>query len=125
MSEITHTPGPWSYRKADDHDGYDIDSDNGAGPEDWIGLARVEKFADYAQDDDTEPARCAAESLANARLIASAPELLEALDSLTSEVDKRCTRGRIEGTTALALAVFAARAAIAKAKGESEPVTAG
>jgi hypothetical protein len=58
-----HTPGPWGYARS-------------ATPE-WFYLATV-----YADDDGFKRVAMAFESEADARLIAAAPELLEALRAL-------------------------------------------
>lgn len=64
MSEIKHTPGPWKFKTAPN-------GDNGISAYDTGYFA--EAFADIRHSG--ENAR--AEALANARLIAAAPELLE------------------------------------------------
>jgi hypothetical protein len=112
MSEAKHTPGPWF-----------IDESKGpilqGGAKATVGVwaqARFDEACD-SDDDEIEPEDekwvCGAwgtlshEDIANARLIAAAPDLLEALEDLLSgrdsDIDWR----------------VAARAAIAKAKGEA------
>ena len=87
-----HTPGPW---KLDDDDAVIGITDDGGnivclGPEGWEkSMARWE---------------------ANARLIAAAPELLEALQSIVGELDE----GEVWGSS-----ITKAKAAIAKATGEA------
>ena len=74
-----HTPGPWSVGKVSHKkQRVDIDSlhaDQTVGHQTWRGLARA-----YGCED--MPAEGTAAMLANARLIAAAPELLEALEEL-------------------------------------------
>ena len=71
-----HTPGPWSIGEVSrEKQRVDIDSlhaDQTLGHQTWRGLARA-----YGCED--MPAEGTAAMLANARLIAAAPELLEAL----------------------------------------------
>lgn len=105
MSEVKHAPGPWAYRKAKDHGGYEIDALFG-----WFGFARVERFEDFDHDDADQTRENDEESLANARLIAAAPELLEALEGLTR-------LARLHQVDGYSTAMLAARDAIAKAKG--------
>lgn len=91
-----HTPGPWAY-----------DYENDTGPNDdyfveWYGMNGV--FRAYREED--------------AALIASAPDLLEALESLTADrlfYYDGDTDARMNVTVA---AYKNARAAIARAKGE-------
>lgn len=85
------TPGPWDVY--DNGDGIRID-----GAE--ITLAFID--GDYRDQDYSI-------QMANARLIASAPDLLEALDALVNSADNPAQ---------FFDAVIGARAAIAKAKGE-------
>ena len=98
-----HTPGPWSYRRKGSSQEWEIDS--GYCPildhQSWKGLAVI-----YGCDDDKKNGSIVGD--ANARLIAAAPELLEALEELLAET-------WINGAFA-----DKARAAIAKAKGETK-----
>ncbi|KKX25331.1 hypothetical protein [Rhizobium sp. LC145] len=110
-----HTPGPWSFR-TDARTG-----DNGI-MADGTGVF-VEAFAEIRHSG--ENARD--EALANARLIAAAPDLLQALEDLLhaySEPDRRlCCDGRdcgCMGSTVHQQAEHYARLAIAKAEGRSE-----
>ena len=87
-----HTPGPWTYT------GFDIVSDS------------ANKYvATPIQRKGTTPE----EVNANARLIASAPALLAALESLLPHAARR-----IQGTTDGDPVLAVARAAIAAARGE-------
>ena len=106
-----HTPGPWSVGKVSHKkQRVDIDSlhaDQTLGHQTWRGLARA-----YGCED--MPAEGTAVMLANARLIAAAPELLEALEQMVSVfLDTEGRHGESEND-----AMDAARAAIAKATGE-------
>ena len=100
-----HTPGPWSVGEVSHRkQRVDIDSlhaDQTLGHQTWRGLARA-----YGCED--MPAEGTAAMLANARLIAAAPELLEALQSVLDN----CL-----DSAGLCAAHAKARAAIAKAKG--------
>ena len=102
-----HTPGPWSVGEVSHKkQRVDIDSlhaDQTLGHQTWRGLARA-----YGCED--MPAEGTAAMLANARLLAAAPELLEALQSVLDN----CLDS--EG---LCAAHAKARAAIAKATGEN------
>ena len=62
----------------------------------------------------TDNSAGAENQVANARLIAAAPELLEALEQFAACAE---VRDIVAGNTTLACAVFSARAAIAKARG--------
>jgi hypothetical protein len=66
MSEIKHTPGPWSYE---------------AGQEDFVYDAKGNVVA------DTWYYACGEKSEANARLIATAPDLLEAANWAANYID--------------------------------------
>lgn len=68
---MTHTPGPWTYTTWERGDELAIVATN---PHQWI--------ADVVIDHDNGD-KSAAEQAANARLIAAAPELLEALKAIT------------------------------------------
>lgn len=102
MSNAKHTPGPWRIDRAIAYD----DGDNGMSAVSISGDGWGEFAKCLVKFDDEDPP----EGQANARLIAAAPDLLSALE-------------RLEMVSGLALmsddpARMAARAAIAKAKGE-------
>lgn len=101
MSE--HTPGPW----ATDAVGEYVFADGGSHP-----VAQVRGYGHYCKmfgDEEQAVNRMSA----NARLIAAAPELLEALESLYSRVRKdKDAKKWWEYEQKMA------RAAIAKARGE-------
>ena len=73
--------------------------------------AGASRYAAIGGFDRSDPEQLA-EALANARLIAAAPELLEALEEIVSAADG-------DGWSQLDADLRKARAAIAKAKGES------
>ena len=111
MKTTTHTPGPWKVMACPDHGGkhpyhdsryivtegaqVDWNHDN----TEWA----LESGICLCTMRDVHPA--------NARLIAAAPELLEALEALLEQADL----GEVDEETALV--VEQARAAIAKANG--------
>lgn len=97
MSEMKHTPGPWAMPDSGQGRISKVKANGG-----WDGLIATADCGDYA--------RSRSEGLANARLIAAAPELLEALQGILSCVSVRIDDPRIEKFDA-------ARAAIAKATG--------
>lgn len=90
MSEGKHTPGPWLVTKEYDHNN-DVS---------WRVSAPLPRIAATATEDE-----------ANARLIAAAPDMLEALEGLVSYLDRTCL---YEDSGARARIV----AVIQKAKGE-------
>jgi hypothetical protein len=111
---ITHTPGPWELGSKEHGDEYALCIVQNSS---WRGqqfIARAEPFGAHEGMDEAE---------ANARLIAAAPELLEALkaffaawDMLPNGVyDKEVIEHWIE--TELSDKVRLMRAAIAKAEG--------
>ena len=104
MSETKHTPGPWV----------------GAGPSFGDPLPRytTEIVTEWEDEDEQRPVICTLpfrhydhENEANARLIAAAPELLEALEEIMKQTDQR-------SNYLIDHVYLIARAAIAKAKGE-------
>ncbi len=106
-----HTPGPWSYRKVPRKQEWEIDTKRcpNLGHESWTGMSVV-----FGCDDYPKMGKIAGE--ANARLIAAAPDLLEALQAMLSEFNEQ-----MAGIVNDEFAVIAkARAAIAKATGETE-----
>ncbi len=94
MSEAKHTPGPWGT----DMVGWEVWTERGS---DRICIITAENVGRSEQG-------------ANARMIAAAPELLEALEGIVSSLVDQDDEGLIEH----APQIEAARAAIAKAKGK-------
>lgn len=90
-----HTPGPWTRK-------FGQDVYQGSGPFDALRLIATGTPTNGSPDE-------LAEAFANARLIAAAPELLEALDELLAAAEN------FERPSDKAIA--SARAAIAKAEG--------
>ena len=127
-----HTPGPWSLPDSSsqnifggeisvdvlDVDGFPI-ADVQFEPilHNWTErFPRMKHWADGAESGKTVKTRDPEEAIANARLIAAAPELLDALkllDEAFCAYDYGTREGRDKGRAAL----VAARAAIAKAEG--------
>lgn len=95
----THTPGPWNYRPEKLHD--DVHHVAGRGPEVAVGLRFTIHVPANGPTRDEE-------AEATARLIAAAPEMLEALRAFADEAERE---------SAFPSEVAAARAAIAKAEG--------
>ena len=112
-----HTQGPWSVGKVSyKKQRVDIDSlhaDQTVGYQTWRGLARA-----YGCED--MPAEGTAVMLANARLIAAAPELLEACMAMIEWDDREKDHAVdfYKRTELCEIAFQKARAAIAKATGE-------
>lgn len=94
-----HTEGPWGV--VDDYDILEISCDPEKSP---YGIVTVAVLTGYVH----LPVTDCPEVVANARLIAAAPDLLDALKAAMSELPDRCEHER-----------EMARAAIAKAKGET------
>lgn len=105
MSEAKHTPGPW--RIVIDDDGNPLSGRPmiAAAPELDCAIVHWDGFKQWFW----ESARGEKEMHANARLIAAAPDLLEALELFLSAADIHT----FDDATAKA------RAAIARAKGET------
>lgn len=95
-----HTPGPWVVTSAEQPDDL-VTSTHAQGLDDDV--CEV-----YGGNDDLDEVRAA-----NARLIASAPDLLEALKALSGAVGFRIDDPRVQHIH------DAARAAIARAEGKS------
>jgi len=108
-----HTPGPWEY----DGDGFDSVAAQDCGTDGYIVFPRdkdgdpdapVCEISDRLDDDEAE---------ANARLIAAAPELLNALQNLMNGIDTNMVRIETDADETLANAFHRIRTAIAKATG--------
>jgi hypothetical protein len=95
---MSHTPGPWEY-----HEELMVVHASDCSPE--IGHL-FEAASDHPM------------AIANARLIAAAPQLLEALTELANEVEEMELVNTPDGHYLNPDSVVRARAAIAKAKGE-------
>lgn len=112
--KTTHTPGPWYPERPYGEDGV------------YVACAATSALVCKLNKVDGRFYQDAQESIyANARLIASAPELLAALESLVSELAERTHKdGRmmsasfVRGEVCSVKALESARAAIAKAKGQ-------
>ena len=100
------TPGPWRYDYMSAY-GRDIY----AGKK-WIGQAN----GDHGNPESSFPSN--SECNANARLIAAAPDLLEALEDMTARFERCCRYNGNADEEMLAESTKDAHAAIAKAKGE-------
>jgi hypothetical protein len=105
MTDTKHTPGPWG-----------IDADRGFTPSGYEREPQIVTYASGTGSDEiakVDPARhtiARAESLANARLLAAAPELLAACEEFVRKVDCGEARSKRSYTQM--------KAAIAKARGE-------
>lgn len=106
MNETKYTPGPWS-----------IDYDTHRSPNIWIhakgnsGIAKVE-ICDYS---DGLGHRITEEDHANSRLIAAAPDLLEACKAIVYEEDRDCGQDILVSRVRLQKCIDA----IAKAEAQS------
>lgn len=112
MSKNKFTPGPWEYGKATNYEGFYI-APKGTLPT----LAGCERFG---KNMTVCCFNFPGETEANARLIAAAPELLEALENLVETVEQARTAKFFnwQSGSHTAMMIGNARAAIAKAKGE-------
>lgn len=102
-----HTPGPWQARGSHKCDDFGIVVQNDAAEGGWMVVA--ECFSDLRRSGE----RAVEEAAANARLIAAAPDLLDALERLSAQ----CDRLRMPGQP-MSDAEKNAHAAIAKATGQ-------
>jgi hypothetical protein len=76
VERVTHTPGPWTLEAPEDKAGWTIQ-----GPDEKVAHL-------YLYGPTTGGPRTRGEPSANARLIAAAPELLEALQKLVAAIDR-------------------------------------
>ncbi|MFY4013984.1 hypothetical protein ACOTJS_19410 [Achromobacter xylosoxidans] len=104
----THTPGPWTLETVRTASGFCHKVGPFPGRREDHPPRHACLYADYPSE--SNPAD--QELLANARLIAAAPELLQALEGLLAV--------SVDTTPEELLAMMAARDAIAKAKGEQQ-----
>ena len=96
MSEVKHTPGPWGVNQSADEGAWDIGTGEWQG-DSYGGLQIATAWGFYGRAE------------ADARLIAAAPELLQALEAMVALLDA-------DGWS-WPQQLADARAAIAKAKG--------
>jgi hypothetical protein len=121
-----HTPGPWDYVPANEHHGPYVTTDYGSTVAD---LYMLSKPRPWETDQTPKPIHFLHEMAdANARLIAAAPEMLEALKDAEAGLsfagaDVVVPEGTFVPTPTLALR--AVRAAIAKATTAPETVSVG
>jgi len=107
MSSAKHTPGPW---KAHFEEAYYV-----TGPD----LGRVAMMMNLKGAYGLGGRRSGNESAANCRLIAAAPELLEALKEITADYADRFDLDSPSTNPGIKSSIRQARAAIAKAEGQS------
>jgi hypothetical protein len=100
MSESKHTKGPWTFI---DHQGYNTIEGQGEM------IACIPTREDFRANFKTD------EGQANRRLIAAAPEMLEALENLITELNESGAIESIQVKTAID-----AVKAIAKARGDKD-----
>ena len=94
---MNHTSGPWHYSSTHEGKAFDIGAEDGSN----VAVVYADLFVDGAL----------VEARANARLIAAAPEMMEALEGLMN-------LGAYEDGVDVTKAQHIARDAIAKAKGK-------
>lgn len=102
---MTHTPGPWRVWEAG-KESWEICEPSNPNRQSHFANVRVGNM-------------WGEEGKANARLIASAPELLEALKDLVSAEEQYVEDAKAQLDDPISDAVESARAAIAKAEGRS------
>lgn len=106
-----HTPGPWRHGSQTGANANTIYAVNGKGPHDEPGICSVYGIPLYRRTDE-QMRDIYDEGIANAKLIAAAPELLEALERTLSWLSSYPGEGALG-------AYDQARSAIAKATGVS------
>lgn len=105
-----HTPGPWRLHFWAENVGISADRPKQRDCETVATVYRGPETASYATDREKADA--------NARLIAAAPDLLEALDGVIGFIDDLALLGGMTANGGAQERLDAARAAIAKARGE-------
>jgi hypothetical protein len=91
MSESKHTPGPWHWL-IHDHScaSLGVGDDPGMGTPLVMSVSPCRSCADRARDGEWKWGRCTTPSEADARLIAAAPDLLDALIELKEWIENDC-----------------------------------
>lgn len=115
MSEQKHTPGPWHW-VIHDHScaSLGVGEDPGMGTPLVMSVSPCRSCTDRVKDGEWEWGRCTTPSEADARLIAAAPELLEAL-IMVRDADEDCKADGLPSIPPAARTKI--DAAIAKANG--------
>ena len=122
MSKSKHTPGPWTYEKVSSSDGSLVYCRIWQG-EDTLQLAFAGTYYHTRDRREGGPERLPASTAeANARLIASAPDLLEACKAMLKYIESDADIYQHEiPSCGPAGYCLQARAAIAKAEGLTAP----
>lgn len=113
-----HTPGPWFVGSASE---FGVHNPNLIQRQDGDSIAQVYGMPMHARIDEVERDPRWAEGLANARLIAAAPDLLAALEASVMDLEFAVAlAGNVNELRANAISIRLAsvRAAITKATGE-------
>ena len=105
---MSYTPGPWEVHGDCTKQTFYVHGANA--------ICDIRRGAG-SKHGDSRFSRSPAEDEANARLIAAAPDLLEALEDLLLECGLACQMGGWNGTTTIR-SMERSRAAIAKARGQ-------
>lgn len=105
MSEVKHTPGPWKHV---------VEWAGNNGSTVYVTNEFLDEVCTMASGSKTD--------LDNARLIAAAPDMLEALEAVWSDYDQRCILGRPIDVAEIE-AMTKVRNSIDKAKGLTQPNT--
>jgi hypothetical protein len=113
--KMPHTSGPWEFLEF----GREESDANRGRPLTIGGGPNNDDIANVFSSDDSTVSISREEAIANARLIAASPELLSALETLTMLAGDVRTENTSQFVGRVTVAWQIARAAIAKAKGES------
>lgn len=110
-----HTPGPWNCERFEDGQNKYCQLANVVAPN--FGTICELRYSDSTYLGDTKADERKATQLANASLIAAAPDMLTALEALVEQAEDAQSHIGGRGLASLWIEMEKARAAIAKAKG--------